>query len=275
VKTQRETPIVIIRRKKRGHAAHHGGAWKVAFADFMTAMMALFLVLWLVTQSSDVKAAIAGYFQDPLGRASEFGSSIIPGEGSQAARLRPMDQSEIVEARSDKLKALGERLRDAIAKSMESGELASHVVIESVAEGIRISLVEDSNAVFFTSGSPQPLAGTITILTVLGRELGLVGLPVVVEGHTDARPFALAGDYSNWELSSDRANAARRYLQAGGLNESQVEAVRGLAAREPRMADPYAPQNRRVTILLRVPKVPAAADSALATPTDSGPSATP
>src|SRR6185436_7854119 len=110
----------------------------------MTAMMALFLVLWLVTQSSDVKAAIAGYFQDPLGRASEFGSSIIPGEGSQAARLRPMDQSEIVEARSDKLQALGERIRDAIAKSMAGGELASHVVIESVAEGIRISLVEDS-----------------------------------------------------------------------------------------------------------------------------------
>jgi chemotaxis protein MotB len=108
--------------------------------------------------------------------------------------------------------------------------------------------------VFFASGSAAPLPATVRLLEVLGYELALVSLPVVVEGHTDARPFAGRGEYSNWELSADRANAARRLLQAGGTLESQVAAVRGLAAREPRLPDPYAPQNRRVTVLLLVPE---------------------
>src|SRR5436190_23809686 len=105
----REVPIIVVKKKVAAHA-HHGGAWKVAFADFMTSMFALFLVLWLVNQSSDVKAAIAGYFQDPLGRASEYGSSILPGEGAQASTVRPvLDPSNVMEMRRDRLQRVAER----------------------------------------------------------------------------------------------------------------------------------------------------------------------
>ena len=113
----REVPVRIIYRKKGHGSAHHGGAWKVAFADFMTAMFALFLVLWLVNQSSDVKSAIAGYFQDPLGRSDEFGSSITPGEGSQAATVRPMKPNDVVDMRMNKMQVMADRM-DADVKSM-------------------------------------------------------------------------------------------------------------------------------------------------------------
>jgi len=253
VKTQREQPIIIVRRRAKGHGGHHGGAWKVAFADFMTAMMALFLVLWLVSQSSDVKAAIAGYFQDPLGRANEFGSSIIPGQGAQAAQPRPLTQAEIVNARRDRLMKLAEQIRRELPEALEVPELAMHVDIEMVAEGLRISLVEDSNDVFFASGRPEPLPTGVELLTALGHELRDAAYPIVVEGHTDAQPYAGNGTYSNWELSADRANAARRLLSGGGVPAARIAAVRGLADREPRMADVFAPQNRRVTILLQLP----------------------
>ena len=255
VKTQREQPIIIVRKRARGHGGHHGGAWKVAFADFMTAMMAIFLVLWLVSLSSDVKAAIAGYFQDPLGRANEFGSSIIPGQGAQAAQPRPLTQAEIVNARRDRLMKLAEQIRRELPEALEVPELAAHVDIELVAEGLRISLVEDSTDVFFASGRPEPLPTAVELLTALGYELREAAYPIVVEGHTDAQPYVGRGAYSNWELSADRANAARRLLSGGGVPESRIAAVRGLADREPRMADTFAPQNRRVTILLQLPSL--------------------
>src|SRR6266850_1899897 len=107
---EREVPIIIIKRVKKAHAAHHGGAWKVAFADFMTAMFALFLVLWLVNQSSDVKSAVAGYFQDPLGRADEFGSSILPGEGSQSAVPQPLSPQQVIDLRRDRMNSIGEEI---------------------------------------------------------------------------------------------------------------------------------------------------------------------
>jgi len=263
MKTQREQAIFIIRKKKKVMAGHHGGAWKVAFADFMTAMMALFLVLWLVTQSSDVRSAIAGYFQDPLGRASEFGNSILKGDGAQAARVRPMDQQEIMDNRRDRLMQLSTAIKKALPKSAEAAKLSDHVVMEVVPEGLRISLVDDSNIVFFESGSAQPLPATREILIGLGQELAKIPLPLVVDGHTDAKPFQGIGTYTNWELSADRANAARRLLLIGGVPDTRIAEVRGLADREPRLNDPFAPQNRRVTVLLRVP--PQGADSILST----------
>ncbi len=257
MKSDREQPVRIVKVRK-GHHAHHGGAWKVAFADFMTAMMALFLVLWLVTQSSDVRSAIAGYFQDPLGRATEFGSSIIKGDGAQAAHLRPIMQPEITEARRDRLMQLGQQVRRAIASSVDLQELADHVTVELVDEGLRISLHEDSSAVFFETGSAQPRANGVRLLTAIGGLLGEVPYPVQVEGHTDARPYAGSGAYGNWELSADRANAARRLLVSGGLPVRQVASVLGLADREPATPDPFAPTNRRVTILIRLPLAPVA-----------------
>jgi chemotaxis protein MotB len=247
----RETVIIVRKKKVHGHG-HHGGAWKVAFADFMTSMMALFLVLWLITQSSDVRAAIAGYFQDPLGRASEFGSSIIQGEGAQAASPRPISQTQIVDLRRDRLQMLGERIRQALAKSPSFGDAARHIEVDFTDEGLRIQLLEDSSGVFFQTGSAHPSAAGVALLGLLGEQLATMSNAVTVDGYTDAVPYSdNQSTYTNWELSADRANASRRILIAGGLRERQVVQVRGHADRDLRVPDqPSAPSNRRVTITM-------------------------
>lgn len=247
----REMIIVVRRKKAHGHG-HHGGAWKVAFADFMTSMMALFLVLWLITQSSDVKAAIAGYFQDPLGRADEFGSSIIQGDGAQAANPRPITQPQITDLRRDRLQVLGEQIRKVLERSVEFGDIARQIEIDLTGEGLRIQLLEDSSGVFFETGSAHPRPLGTALLGLLGQQLATMPNAVMVDGYTDAVPYSNAqAAYTNWELSSDRANTARRILIAGGLREMQMAQVRGHADRDLRNpADPSAPSNRRVTITM-------------------------
>lgn len=249
----REQPIIIVKKRAAGHA-HHGGAWKVAFADFMTAMFAMFLVLWLVNQSSDVKAAVAGYFQDPLGRAKEYGSSIMPGEGAQTQSPRIMSPSQVIDLRRDRLQRVAETIRQEIREVPALSQIADHIEIEITDEGLRIQLLEDSSGVFFQTGSAVPKPAGAEVLRVLGKELG--GLPnaVVIEGHTDARPYHRSDGYSNWELSTDRANAARRIMLVGGLNEAQVQQVRGWADRKLRdPTHPMADANRRVTITMLLP----------------------
>lgn len=257
----REQPIIIVKKKVYGHG-HHGGAWKVAFADFMTAMFAMFLVLWLVNQSSDVKSAIAGYFQDPMGRAGEFGSSIMPGEGAQTQSPRIMSPADVVNLRRDRLRQTAEQIKQEIREVPALADLAEHVEIELTEDGLRIQLLEDSSGVFFQLGSAVPKPAGIALLSFLGRTLG--GLPnaVAIEGHTDAKPYSRPGGYSNWELSVDRANAARRVMESGGLNDAQVQQVRGWADR--RLRDhqhPLADANRRVTVTMLLPPRLAAPDS--------------
>jgi chemotaxis protein MotB len=261
VKTEREQIIRVVRKKRRAHA-HHGGAWKVAFADFMTSMMALFLVLWLITQSSEVRTAIAGYFQDPLGRAHEFGSSVIAGSGTPLLPAAPEVQVTLATGRRDQWVKLSERIRRALPDSNDLNGLGRHVEIEITDEGLRISLLEDSTDVFFASGDPHPLPRAVSLFEAIGGVLGSTGYQVIVEGHTDARPYTGRADYDNWELSAGRANAVRRSLLSGGLVTGQVEAVRGFADRDPRLPnDPFAPQNRRVTILVAVPDNAGTAES--------------
>lgn len=253
MKTEREQVIRVV-RKRRAHAGHHGGAWKVAFADFMTSMMALFLVLWLITQSSEVRTAIAGYFQDPMGRAKEFGSSVIPGEGQPLLPGKPTVSLRMADGRRDRMIALSQRIRAAIPDSLEAMGLGRYVDIEITDEGLRISLLEDSTDVFFASGVSRPLPRAETLFQAIGQVLGTVSYTVIVEGHTDALPYVGRVGYDNWELSADRANSVRRALLTGGLKMDQVRAVRGLADRDPRLPEnPRAPQNRRVTILVAVP----------------------
>lgn len=246
----RETIIII--RKKKGHGGgHHGGAWKVAFADFMTAMFALFLVLWLVNQSSDVKANIAGYFQDPLGHADEFGSSIAPGDGAQAATSEPISDVKIGDLRKAQMQQLAERIRRRLEQSPEFGELAQHIEITLTREGLQIELREDSTGVFFETGSARPRENALGLLQAIGAELATLPNNVVVDGYTDAAPYHIGAEYSNWELSADRANVARRTMLVGGLHEPQVTQVRGHAERDLRTpADPTAATNRRVTITM-------------------------
>ncbi|NOT33310.1 MAG: OmpA family protein [Candidatus Eisenbacteria bacterium] len=247
----REIPVRII-IKKRGHAGgHHGGAWKVAFADFMTAMFALFLVLWLVNQSSDVKSAIAGYFQDPLGRADEFGSSILPGEGAQAAQVRPLSPADVIDLRRNRLTRLSEELKHELEGVPELTEVMKNVEITLTNDGLQIELLEDSIGVFFETGVPTPSARGQKAIAVLGEQLGKLPNPLRIEGHTDARPYSRSGPYGNWELSADRANAARRILTSNGVPAARIAEVRGLADRQPRDPEhPFAARNRRISILV-------------------------
>jgi chemotaxis protein MotB len=246
----RETPIIVVKKKIAGHG-HHGGSWKVAFADFMTAMFALFLVLWLVNQSSDVKSAIAGYFQDPLGRADEYGASLVPGEGAQTQMARPLAPTEIVDIRIDRLNRLAEQIRDRLGKVPALDSILSHVEITMTEEGLRIELLEDSTAMFFESGSAAMSARGRQLLELVGRELAKEDNTLEIEGHTDARPYSARTGYSNWELSVDRANTARRILTEAGVTGERVAEIKGFAERQPRFPNaPFDPRNRRISMLV-------------------------
>ena len=249
----REVPIrIVVRKKVGGHGAPHG-AWKVAFADFMTAMFALFLVLWIINQSTDIRSAIAGYFQDPLGRADEFGSSILPGGGAQTATVRPLTPPDVVELRRNRLGSLAEKLEGELDHLPALKDVRDKIEIQLTDDGLRIQLLEDSTGVFFETGSATPSRRGVEILTLLGRELGALPNPVRIEGYTDARPYADNSAYTNWELSADRANAARRILTASGLGPLQVQQIRGLADRDLRdPSHPYSACNRRITITMLI-----------------------
>ena len=257
----RETPIIVIKKKVAGHA-HHGGSWKVAFADFMTAMFALFLVLWLVNQSSDVKAAIAGYFQDPLGRADEYGSSILKGEGAQTQMARPLAQTQVIDIRVDRLTRLAVQIKEKLAKVPALDSILSHVEITLTEEGLRIELLEDSTAMFFESGSAKLSTRGQQLLQMLGRELATENNRVEIEGHTDARPYVSRTGYSNWELSVDRANSARRILTEAGVVGERVAEIKGMADRRLKFPNaPFDPRNRRISMLVLLDKT-APGDSA-------------
>src|SRR5687767_5261664 len=200
---------VIIIKKKGGHGhGHHGGAWKVAYADFVTAMMAFFLVMWLVGQAPEVKQGVAGYFRDP--GAFDGGQGVLPGAQSSASvepeRPSPAESTAALEEAAA-------HVRDALAAIPEFAELAKRIDVAVTEEGLRIELRESPNDGFFASGSASMKPETVQLLQVIAAELGKIDNLVAVEGHTDSRPYtASGGDYTNWELSADRANAARRVL---------------------------------------------------------------
>lgn len=246
----KSAPIIIIRKKSHGEG-HHGGAWKVALADFMTAMFCLFLVLWLINQSSDVKSAIAGYFQDPLGRADEYGSSIMPGEGAQTMMVRQRPEADVLNLRRDRLQTMAKQIEKKIEQTPDLKRLKKHIEIFLTDDGLRIELIEDSSGTFFEKGKANPTVSGQDVLKLLGAELGALTLPVRIEGHTDALPYRGTGAYTNWELSADRANAARRILTDSGVHSEMVTQVNAMADRILRIpGDPFSPRNRRVTITM-------------------------
>jgi chemotaxis protein MotB len=235
------TPPIIIIKKKSGHGGHHGGAWKVAYADFVTAMMALFIVLWLMSSSTkDPKAAIAGYFKDPMGTANKMGTSMT-GTG-ESVQLTKQDMAQ-----------LKEKLQKTIQKINDLDKLKKNIEMTVTAEGLRIELLESEKGTFFDSGSSVLNQSGQELLTLLATELGKVPNQISVEGHTDAKPFSGKSSYSNWELSADRANAARRLMQqAEGLRPDQVSQVRGFADQRLRNAkNPLDPANRRISIIVQ------------------------
>jgi chemotaxis protein MotB len=233
-------PVIIIKRVKKGHGGHHGGAWKVAYADFVTAMMALFMVLWLVSSSEQVKKAIGGYFNDPTGRGKEVGNG-LRGNGGESLSLQKEDMNK-----------LKEKLEQAIQTSEPLQKIKEHVVMTVIGEGLRVELLEDSKGMFFESGNAEPTAYGKDLMKLLAVEIGKLPNTVTMEGHTDSKAYAGKKDYSNWELSADRANAARRWMQANGMREDQVTQVRGFADQSLRNKDdPEDASNRRVTLIIQ------------------------
>jgi chemotaxis protein MotB len=231
-------PIII--KKKSGHGGHHGGAWKVAYADFVTAMMALFIVLWLLNTSKQVQEAVGGYFKDPSGNSKMVGST-SRGAG-QNLDLRKEDMKKIKEALEKQVKSLP-----------DFEALKKHIDMTITAEGLRIELSEGEGGTFFELGSPVPSAHGRELLVALAQEVGKLSNLVSIEGHTDSTPYSggMSG-YSNWELSVDRANAARRIMQNSGLQAAQVSQVRGFADQKPRdKAKPNDPGNRRISLIVQ------------------------
>ena len=236
--SSQNSPIVIVKRTG-GHGGHHGGAWKVAYADFVTAMMALFIVLWLLNSEEKVKQAVAGYFQDPSGSGKEAGSG-------KAGTGESMSVSK------DDMSGLGEKLQQAMKQMPEFKQMKDQVQITVTGEGLRIELLETDKGLFFESGSPQPSRAGQELLSMLAAELGKLPNDLLIEGHTDAKPFAGATSYGNWELSTDRANAARRLMQTQGLRAAQVIQVRGFADQKLRKAeDPMHASNRRISLIVQ------------------------
>jgi chemotaxis protein MotB len=229
-------PIIIV-KKKTGHGGHHGGAWKVAYADFVTAMMALFIVLWLMNTNKPVREAIAGYFQDPSGKLNQTDSS------HSSATENPV-------LANDNITALKTKLQKTIEQMKDFDKFKDQIVITVTPEGLRVELLETQSGTFFDLGSAELNQNGQKLLLLLAQELGKVPNKITIEGHTDAKPFTGKRDYSNWELSTDRANSARRLMQQD-LRPGQVSQVRGYAnekLRDP--AHPLDPSNRRISIIV-------------------------
>jgi len=268
-------PIIIKRVKKGGHAAH-GGAWKIAYADFVTAMMAFFLLMWLLGSTTDGdKKGIADYFQSPLkiamagGSGSGDSNSVLKGGGeSLTSTVGQVKKGEVEAQRNTinlhKLKAEQmraeaarlENLKQEIQQKMQSSDklkdLSSQIRLDMTRDGLRIQIVDDQNRPMFASGSATIAPYMKELLRAIGSVLVEVPNRLTLEGHTDAQPFP-GGDrgYGNWELSSDRANASRRELIAGGLTDDRVLRVQGLASSQPfDDKDPLAPTNRRISIIV-------------------------
>jgi len=231
-------PIVVI-KKKGAHGGHHGGAWKVAYADFVTAMMALFIVLWLMNSSKQLQVAVGGYFKDPTGTAKKVGTN-----QSGTGENFPLTKQNMAD--------LKDELQKSIRRMNDLDQLRKNIEMTVTAEGLRIELLESEKGTFFDSGSSELNQSGKELLTLLAAQLAKVPNHISVEGHTDAKPFTAKGNYSNWELSSDRANAARRLMQQSGLRADQVSQVRGFADQRLRNGvDPLDASNRRISIIVQ------------------------
>ncbi len=250
-----KAPVIIV-KKHGAHEGHHGGAWKVAYADFVTAMMAFFLVMWLVNQSEKVKEGVGGYFRDPVGFADKAGSSVL--EGSSGAINPPKSAKETEDFRKtqekvvrEKLQAKAEELTRALQGDNGLGELSKFVEVQVTDEGLRIQLTEGGDSTFFELGSAQLSSGGIHAVSMIASHIGPLGYKVALEGHTDSKQYANRSSYSNWELSADRANAARRILEQNGVDPSKINEVRGFADTHPRFLNkPEDPANRRIAIVV-------------------------
>jgi chemotaxis protein MotB len=229
-------------RVKREFSRRHGGAWKVAYADFVTALMALFIVLWMMNASDTVKNSVAGYFRDPRGYTRKLGAGMA-------------NSAEGMIVHHDNIADLKRQIEQALERMPDIEKIRENVMFNVTGEGLRIELLETEQGMFFVSGRPAPTASGESLLKVLAGELGTMPNRLVVEGHTDARPFRKAtptAGYGNWDLAADRANAARRLLHSYGIRPDQIAEVRGFADQRPLDgSNPDDSRNRRVSVVVR------------------------
>ncbi len=251
-------PIIIKKKKGHGHGGHHGGSWKVAYADFVTAMMAFFMVMWIMGMSEETKDSIQGYFNDPMGfgkNPPKAPMNLLPA----TAGGYTVDQNR--EGRGDKELATERKVAMAVRDDLEAAiinnadkevqGLFGSVKVNVTNEGLEVEMVETSGAVFFETGSAKIRPGAKKLLKNIAPIFRKARRPILVDGHTDAKPYRRADGYDNWGLSTDRARALMRALIEAGVSERQFVAVRGFAAtRLKKPEEPFHFSNRRVTVLL-------------------------
>lgn len=283
---------IIVKRIKKVAGGHHGGAWKIAFADFATAMMAFFLVMWLMTSATpEQKKAISGYFQDPIGFTESASPYVIDLGGTPTVapdrtlnpdsqgrtdadelHINPEGETEVnppeqvkispdvaenlaEKVERERLEMLLQELQNKVEENPELQKFKDQILFEITQDGLRIQIMDADNRPMFNLGSAQLQPYFEDILLIMADTIKGVPNKVSISGHTDAKPFAGAGGFGNWELSSNRANAARRTLVFGGYPEEQVARVVGYASsalfdRE----DPFNPVNRRIDIVVLTKK---------------------
>ncbi|MBX3119744.1 MAG: OmpA family protein [Fimbriimonadaceae bacterium] len=261
-----EVQPIIIKKKKVVAGGHHGGSWKVAYADFVTAMMAFFMVMWIMGMDSETRSMIQGYFNDPLGfvknppktqTAFSIPGSPKPKEGvagskgmSPDTRSTSEKQSAEMQLQKENLESVKTKIEKALSADPELKGLLKYVSLTVTDEGLLVELTEAVGAVFFESGSYAIRPEAMKLISKVGPILSHSGYKIIVKGHTDAMPYAGSG-YTNWDLSTDRAQAMRRALSQNGVAEDQFVSVTGLADKELKnTADPNHFSNRRVTLLL-------------------------
>jgi chemotaxis protein MotB len=268
-----QRPIIVRRKKKKG-GGHHGGAWKIAYADFVTAMMAFFLLMWLLgsTAKGDLNG-ISDYFKTPLKVALQGGSgagdatSLIKGGGQDLSRadgqrrrgdmtspsaMAKRPSSEYRRQEALKFQQLKQRMEQAIENNAQLRQFRNQLLLDITSEGLRVQIVDDKNRPMFALGRAELQPYARDILLEIGKTLNAVDNKVSVAGHTDSTQYA-SGEkgYSNWELSADRANASRRALVAGGMEEKRVVRVYGMASAAPLdRSDPSNPMNRRISLIV-------------------------
>jgi chemotaxis protein MotB len=258
---KKKIPVRVVVKKAKGHGGSHGGAWKVAYADFVTAMMALFIVLWIVGQNNQVKQMVSEYFKDPVAFEQKVRSGGILPDAPPAGSVGPAPPLPTKENEKEEMKRLEEeakKLEGLIKATPLLDKFKGQVEITVTEEGLRIELVDNSSSLFFDVGSARMKPETVELLGIIASEIGKLPNRVVVEGYTDSRPYVAPG-YSNWELSVDRANSARKILSEKGMGKNQIHQVRGFADRKLKRPDnPTDYSNRRVSILVG-PNAPAGA----------------
>ncbi|TFF41870.1 flagellar motor protein MotB [Pseudomonas sp. RIT623] len=268
---------IIVKRVKRFGDGHHGGAWKIAFADFATAMMAFFLVLWLLsTATPEQKIAIAGYFKDPIG-FSESGTPYIIDLGgtpqlAPERTINPEEKSEptpdtSLQLDKDKVETMAEQvererlelllqeLQNKVEENPQLQKFKDQILFEITQDGLRIQIMDAENRPMFDLGSARLQPYFEDILLAMADTIKAVPNKISISGHTDAKPYSGTGDFGNWELSANRANAARRALVAGGYPDEQVARVVGYASSSLfDRANPFNPVNRRIDIIVLTKK---------------------